>query len=117
MQEKETTPMRKFAVVLAIGIAGAAFGQMKPVTPNPIQITTGTQPLQQGEAPLESAKRIERNEAIKLVKSGKAIWLDVRGKEQFDAGHIKGAYNLPLTEVVARLKELPPKKQIITYCA
>jgi 3-mercaptopyruvate sulfurtransferase SseA len=112
--------MRKLAVVLAaIGIAGAGtmFGQMKPKEPNPIKITTGSQPLQQAEPPLESAKRIARDEAIKQVKSGKAIWLDVRPKDQFDAGHIKGAFNLPLGEVVTRLKELPPKKEIITYCA
>ena len=111
--------MRKLAAMLAIGIAGAAFGQFKPKEPNPIQITTTTNPqlMQKGEAPLESAKRIERAAAIKLVKSGKAIWVDVRPRDQFDLGHIKGAYSVPLTEVITRLKELPPNKEIITYCA
>jgi rhodanese-like protein len=118
-REKETYLMRKLAVMLAIGIAGAAFGQMKPVAPNPIQITTTTNPqlLQKAEPPIESAKRIQRDEAIKKVKSGKAIWVDVRPRDQFDLGHIKGAYSIPLTEIVTRLKELPPNKEIITYCA
>ena len=113
--------MRKLAVVLAIGIAGAAFGQMKPAQPSPIQITSGT-PQQatltpQVEPSLEQAKRISRDEAIKLVKEKRAIWVDVRPKEAFDAGHIKGAFNVPLGEIVSRIKELPPGKEIITYCA
>jgi hypothetical protein len=119
--EKETYSMRKLAVVLAIGIAGAAFGQMKPAQPNPIQITSGT-PQQatltpQVEPSLEQAKRIPRDEAIKLVKANKAIWVDVRPKDAFDSGHIKGAYNVPLGEILARFKDLPPGKEIITYCA
>jgi Rhodanese-like domain len=119
--EKETYSMRKLAVVLAIGIAGAAFGQMKPAQPNPIQITAGT-PQQatltpQVEPSLDQAKRISREDAIKLVKEKKAIWVDVRPKEAFDSGHIKDAYNLPLGEIVTRFKELPPGKEIITYCA
>ena len=113
--------MRKLAVVLAIGIAGAAFGQMKPAQPNPIQITAG-KPQQatltpQVEPPIDLAKQISRDEAIKLVKTKKAIWVDVRPKEAFDSGHIKGAYNVPLGEIVSRFKELPPNKEIITYCA
>ena len=119
--EKETYSMRKLAVVFAIGIAGAAFGQMKPAQPNPIQITAG-KPQQatltpQVEPSIDLAKRISRDEAIKLVKEKKAIWVDVRPKEAFDSGHIKGAYNVPSGEIVSRFKELPPNKEIITYCA
>ena len=109
--------MRKSAVVLAIAIAGAAYGQLKPAAQNPVQITPGPGLKQQAEAPLESAKRIERDEAIKKVKAGKAIWVDVRGKDQYDEGHIKGAISIPLSEVLVRVKELPPGKEIITYCA
>jgi len=52
-----------------------------------------------------------------MVKEGKAIWIDVRPKTDYDIDHIKGAYNVPLTEVILRMKELPPKKFLITYCA
>ena len=112
--------MRKSAVVLAIAVAGAAFGQMKPATPapqNPVKITPGPGMKMQAEPPLESAKRIERDEAIKKVKEGKAVWVDVRGKDQYDQGHIKGAISIPLSEVITRLRDLPPHKEIITYCA
>lgn len=111
--------MRKSAVVLAIAIAGAAFGQMKVKvgSDSPVKISGTNIVTQTAEPPLESAKRIERDDAIKLVKEGKAVWVDVRGKDQYDLGHIKGAINLPLSEVIARVRELPPKKEIITYCA
>jgi len=109
--------MRKSAVVLAVAIAGAAFGQLKTPAQNPVKITTGPGIKTQAEPPLESAKRIERDEAIKKVKEGKAIWVDVRGKDQYDLGHIKGAVNIPLSELLTRLRELPPRKEIITYCA
>ena len=108
--------MRKSAVVLAVAIAGAAFGQMKPAQQNPVQITSPTIQTQ-AEPPLESAKRIGRDEAVKKVREGKAIWVDVRPKDQYDQSHIKGAYSIPLSEIITRLKELPPKKEIITYCA
>jgi len=109
--------MRKTVVVLAIAVAGAAFGQLKPAPQNPVQITPGPGLKVNQEPPLESAKRIERDEAIKLVHSGKAIWVDVRGKDSYDAGHIKGAISIPLSELLTRVGELPAKKEIITYCA
>jgi len=69
------------------------------------------------EAPLESARRITREEAIKLVKEKKAVYVDVRSKEQYDQAHITGAISIPLGDVITRVKELPPGKFIITYCA
>jgi len=63
------------------------------------------------------ARRITREEAIKLVKEKKAVYVDVRGKDQYDQGHIKGAINIPLGDILTRLREIPPKTFIITYCA
>ncbi len=42
--------------------------------------------------------------------------LDVRSKEEFDSGHIEGAYLLPVSELEKRLAELPQGKPIIVYC-
>ena len=54
---------------------------------------------------------------VKLVKQGKAIFVDVRPKESFAYGHIKGAVNIPEAELIGRLKEIPPGRMIVTYCA
>ena len=85
-------------------------------------------PTQRGNSPLavkgptaaptvDSVKRINRAEAQKMLKSGQAIMVDVRSHEQFTLGHIKGAVSIPGSQLLQRVKELPPGKTIIAYCA
>jgi 3-mercaptopyruvate sulfurtransferase SseA len=114
--------MRTLAAVTATALfaTGLASAQMKvpqtsPTAP-PVQIA---QPAPQAPPlpPLESARRIERDEAIKLVKEKKAVFVDVRPKDSYDLGHIAGAINIPGSDLITRLKDLPPGKMIITYCA
>ncbi|MCU1246650.1 MAG: transcriptional regulator, ArsR family [Acidobacteria bacterium] len=69
------------------------------------------------EQPLTSAKRITRDEASKLVASGKAVFVDVRSRETYDLDHIRGAISIPNSQMINRFKELPPGKMAITYCA
>jgi rhodanese-related sulfurtransferase len=42
--------------------------------------------------------------------------LDVRTAEEFAAGHIQGAVNIPIDVLRARLKEIPRDREIVTYC-
>lgn len=44
------------------------------------------------------------------------VWVDVREKEDYKRGHIKGALGIPLSEIVARARELPKDKEIVFYC-
>jgi len=99
------------ALVLTVAIA-ALSAQAQSSNPNVI-ITPQMQPPND----LVTAKRIAREEAIKKVKANKAIFVDVRSAEQYKLAHIKGAINVPLNELMQRIRELPPKKEIITYCA
>jgi hypothetical protein len=123
--------MRRLATAAVFVLAAvAANAQYKnpSVTPSPaptmqsnnpsIQITPGALPnTATADAPLESARRIPRPEAIKMVKAKKALWIDVRPRDQFEQGHIPGAINIPLSELPARWTDLPVKKFLITYCA
>jgi 3-mercaptopyruvate sulfurtransferase SseA len=113
--------MQRIAVIAiaSLAIASAACAQYKTASPAPAPAPAPAPvTLTQQAAPsLESAKRIERPEAIKMVEEGKAVWVDVRSKDQYDLGHIKGAINIPLSDLMTRLKDLPPHKYIITYCA
>jgi 3-mercaptopyruvate sulfurtransferase SseA len=87
---------------------------------SPVQILMNKPAHQQAavaEPALESARRIPRAQAIKLVKEKKAVFVDVRSKESYVAEHIKGALSIPLSEFPARMGELPKNKMIITYCA
>jgi hypothetical protein len=118
--------MQKFAAAAFVSLLAAttASAQMKPAPTTttqqqgPVRVEMNQKGLQPvPEAPLESAKRIGRDEAIKLVKAKKAVYVDVRSKESYEAEHIKGAINVPLSDIITRVKELPRGKQIITYCA
>jgi len=63
------------------------------------------------------ARRISFQEAAKLVKAGKAIYVDVRSRQTYDGGHIPGAISIPGSQLLNRITELPPGKTAITYCA
>ena len=113
------TLVAAFAVVAISGVASAQFKAPPPGTPavpvtaNPnVQITQGAP-----DQSLASARRITREDAIKMVAAKKAVYVDVRPKDQYDIEHIKGAINIPLGDVVAKMKELPKDKFIVTYCA
>jgi Rhodanese-like domain len=124
--------MRTMVAALAISVftAGFAQAQYKP-TPQPAPaVNPGGSPVQiipsgqgqpklqpQPDQSLESAKRISREDAQKMVKEGKAVYVDVRSKEQYDIAHIPGAINIPLGELPNRWRDLPLGKYLITYCA
>lgn len=111
--------MRRTAVLaIALALSGtAALAQLKAQVPTTSPNAPAMQPMQQAQPTLESARRIPRDKAIELVKEGKAVFVDVRGTEAYNAGHIKGALDIPEFELIQRLKEIPPGKMIITYCA
>ncbi len=50
-------------------------------------------------------------------KARGAFLLDVRSQEEFELGAIPGAYNIPHTEIRARLGEIPRGKAILINCA
>ncbi len=41
--------------------------------------------------------------------------VDVRDREDYDLGHVKGAENLPLDEIVARAGEVIPDRNMMVY--
>jgi hypothetical protein len=65
----------------------------------------------------DEVRRVTPAEAQSLVERGEAVLVDVRGKEAYDAGHIKGALLFPRGEAAARASELPKDKLLIFYCA
>ncbi|MBC7172924.1 MAG: rhodanese-like domain-containing protein [Polyangiaceae bacterium] len=57
-----------------------------------------------------------RPDARRLVDEG-ALLLDVRTREEFAAGHLPGAINVPVQELSARIGEVGPKdRPIVVYC-
>ena len=58
---------------------------------------------------------VEASDMERLVKENQML-LDVREDYDFNAGHVKGAINMPLREIIANKDELPKDKDIFVYC-
>jgi rhodanese-related sulfurtransferase len=59
---------------------------------------------------------VARKELLRRMRAGLVTLLDPRPPEEFAAGHLPGAVNLPLTEFARRLRELPQGRQVVAYC-
>lgn len=70
-----------------------------------------------GQANSDGAARIKPEEVRELLKKDKAVLVDVRPEASYKAGHIKGALNIPYSEMRERARELPRNKMITTYCS
>ena len=57
----------------------------------------------------EAKARIENEQPLLI--------LDVRQPDEFRAGHIAGAKLIPLSELGARINELPKDKEILCVCS
>jgi len=55
---------------------------------------------------------------LALPRSGEQapFVLDVRTPEEFVAGHVPGAVNIPYDQVAARIAEVPRDKDVVLYC-
>jgi len=59
---------------------------------------------------------IGREELRERLARGDAVLIDVRPREEYDAGHIEGARSIPIEELEKRLAELPADREIVAYC-
>ncbi len=60
-------------------------------------------------------KQVNVDKVRELVEK-KAVIVDVREVYEFDRGHIKGAINLPLSQLRERYQELPKDKPLYIHC-
>jgi phage shock protein E len=63
------------------------------------------------------AKDVSTQEAWDIIKTGTTI-IDVRTAEEFAAGHIEGAINIPFDQIVAGVEKIGLKNDasIVLYC-
>lgn len=59
---------------------------------------------------------ITRQELTELLDRGDARVLDVRPAEEYAAGHIPGARNLPFDQLSSAVEQLREERRIIAYC-
>ncbi len=44
------------------------------------------------------------------------LLIDIRAREEYEVGHIRGAVSMPLDEIDRRHLELPREREVVTYC-
>jgi len=59
---------------------------------------------------------VPARELLERAKRGLVTVLDVRPPEEFAAGHVPGAVNIPVHELEKRLAELPKRREVVAYC-
>jgi ArsR family transcriptional regulator len=64
----------------------------------------------------DSLEPISREELLERSRDGLVTVLDVRPADEFAAGHLPGAMNIPVGELSGRLAELDPGQEVVAYC-
>jgi rhodanese-related sulfurtransferase len=59
---------------------------------------------------------VTRAELIDRATQGLVTVLDVRPAEEYAAGHLPGAINIPIDRLESRLAKLSKRKEIVAYC-
>lgn len=62
-----------------------------------------------------AVKQVHVSEVRELVES-KACIIDVRGRDEFEMGHLIGALNIPLGELRQRVSEIPHDRPVYLHC-
>ncbi len=68
------------------------------------------------ETKLSAEKQLA--DVVDSIRNGDSTLLlvDMRAREDYQRGHIKGALSMPLEEIDKRYRDLPRDKEIVTYC-
>ncbi len=61
------------------------------------------------------SKQVHVSEVRELVEN-KACIIDVRGRDEFEMGHLIGALNIPLGELRQRVSEIPHDRPVYLHC-
>ena len=72
--------------------------------------------LQTWLAHRDELEAVPAKEVLERARKGLVVVLDVRPAEEYAAGHLPGAINIPIHQLVRRLRELPKRREIIAYC-
>jgi 3-mercaptopyruvate sulfurtransferase SseA len=99
-------PLRGVAFVVVAGIIALVLSGALRVAPSLAEVQAS-----------DDVRRVTPDEVRDLLKQNKAVLVDVRDKNTYNAGHIKGALSIPFGEIGERAKELPRDKMILAYCS
>lgn len=72
--------------------------------------------LQTWLAHRDELEPVPAREVLDRLKKGLVTLLDVRPAEEYAAGHLPGALNVPIEKLESYLSKLPKRKEVVAYC-
>jgi len=101
------------AAAVLVGVIALTACNSRENTPKTAKaVTQPTAPAPPGD----NARRITPAELKDEIAKNDVVIIDVRGEPAYKVGHIKGSRQIPATEILAHVDELPHDKLIVTYC-
>ena len=64
----------------------------------------------------DALEPVPAHELLERMRLGLVTVLDVRPRQEYEAGHLPGAVSMPLNELEKHLSELPADREIVAYC-
>ena len=64
----------------------------------------------------DALEPVSRRELARRLRDGLVTVLDVRPPDEFAAGHLPRAINIPLRQLAKRLRKIPRSREIVAYC-
>lgn len=64
----------------------------------------------------DAYEAISRRELTRRLNDDVVTLLDVRPSDEFAAGHLPHALNIPLRDLPRRLRDLPKSREVVAYC-
>ncbi len=110
-------PMVVFLVILVLAVfMGYQTGVLGSASDDSVATGTTEQLTETKETETIEVETIEAK-GWALIAAG-ALLVDVRTADEFSAGHLEGALNIPHDQVAARLAEFGPDKSrdVVLYC-
>jgi len=112
-QKSQAPPVLPVVLIIAgaLLLAGALAWSSAGAPP-----ATSTPPAGQDSIPYPQVKRVDLEQARTALEQSQAVFVDVRDAQSYASQHIRGARNIPGSELEKRYAELDPQRWIITYC-
>lgn len=108
---------------LVVGMLAVAMLLVTSNRPSPGQPVNSAAPAgnQPGGQPAQTSLEPDRMsfdefKALYDDPAKRPLIVDVRAKDRYDEGHIRGSVSVPLSEVGTRLAEVPKDKLVVAYC-
>ncbi len=85
------------------GIAEANLAELKRLTERHLK-------------PMDSLEAMPARELLRLLRQGEVTVIDVRPPEEYAAGHVSGATNIPLADLEDHLVDPSLYRSVVAYC-